>query len=181
MHEIGSESNWATPLVFYLWNGMLPDRKDVPRKLKVQASQFGLIKDVLYKRDFSHSYLRCLGPKEAYYVMRKIHQGICRNHSGAQADSSKILLAYYAKGWANLCQGLQQVLEIRQRHQTTIQGTHPYDNPWSFAQWGLDIIGPFPIAVRQLKLLVVGIDYFTKWVEAEALATITEKNIQIFV
>ena len=26
---------------------------------------------------------------------------------------------------------------------------------WPFAQWGLDIIGPFPIAVRQLKFLVV--------------------------
>ena len=38
-------------------------------------------------------------------------------------------------------------------------------------------MGPFPIAVRQLKFLVVGIDYFSKWVEAEALATTTEKNV----
>ena len=52
---------------------------------------------------------------------------------------------------------------------------------WPFAQWGLDIMGPFPTGVRQLKFLVVGIDYFTKWVEAEALATITERNIQSFV
>ena len=29
--------------------------------------------------------------------------------------------------------------------------------------------------------MVVGIDYFTKWVEVEALATITEKNVQNFV
>ena len=42
-------------------------------------------------------------------------------------------------------------------------------------------MGPFPIVVRQLKLLVVGIDYFTKWEEAEVLATITEKNIWSFV
>ena len=42
-------------------------------------------------------------------------------------------------------------------------------------------MGPFPTAVRQLKFLVVGIDYFTKWVEAEALATITEKNVRNFV
>ena len=52
---------------------------------------------------------------------------------------------------------------------------------WPFSQWGLDIRGPFPIAVRQLKFLVVGTDYFTKWVEVEMLATITEKNVRNFV
>ena len=42
-------------------------------------------------------------------------------------------------------------------------------------------MGPFPPAIKQLKFLVVGIDYFTKWVEAEALTTITKKNIRSFV
>jgi transposase InsO family protein len=42
-------------------------------------------------------------------------------------------------------------------------------------------MGPFPIRRRQLKFLVVAIDYFTKWVKVEPLATITEKNIQNFV
>ena len=42
-------------------------------------------------------------------------------------------------------------------------------------------MGPFSTALRQLKFLVVGIDYFTKWVEAEPLATITEKSIRTFV
>ena len=51
----------------------------------------------------------------------------------------------------------------------------------TFAQWGLDIMDPFPIVVRQLKFLIVGIDYFTKWVEAKALATITKKNMRSFV
>ena len=32
-----------------------------------------------------------------------------------------------------------------------------------------------------MKLLVVGIDYFTKWVEAKTLAIITEKNVRSFV
>ena len=57
----------------------------------------------------------------------------------------------------------------------------PMTTPWPFVQWGLDIMGPFPIGRRQLKFLVVAIDYFTKWVEAEPLATITEKNIQSFI
>ena len=42
-------------------------------------------------------------------------------------------------------------------------------------------MGPFLTALRQLKFLVVGIDYFMKWVEAEALATIAGKNIRSFV
>ena len=42
-------------------------------------------------------------------------------------------------------------------------------------------MGPFPTAVRQLKFLEVSIDYFTKWVEVEALSTIIEKNVRSFV
>ena len=42
-------------------------------------------------------------------------------------------------------------------------------------------MGPFLIALRQLKFLIIGIDYFTKWVKAEALATIIEKNVRSFV
>ena len=42
-------------------------------------------------------------------------------------------------------------------------------------------MGPFLVAVRQLKFLIVRIDYFTKWVKAEALATITEKNVRSFI
>ena len=53
--------------------------------------------------------------------------------------------------------------------------------PWPFAQWGLNIMGPFSTAVRQLKFLVVGIDYFTKWVEAELLAKITQQIVKNFV
>ena len=42
-------------------------------------------------------------------------------------------------------------------------------------------MGPFPIVMRQLKFLMVGIDCFIKWVKVEALATIIEKNIRNFV
>ena len=42
-------------------------------------------------------------------------------------------------------------------------------------------MGLFLIAMRQLKSLVVSVDYFTKWVEAEAMATLSEKNIRSFV
>jgi len=62
---------------------MLPDGKEAARKLKVQATRFVLIKDILYKRGFSRPYLRCLGTEEVDYVMREVHEGIYENHSGS--------------------------------------------------------------------------------------------------
>ena len=56
----------------------------------------------------------------------------------------------------------------------------PMTTPRPFALWGLDIMSPFPIAVRQLKFLVVGIDSFTKWVEVETLATIMDDVHEIY-
>ena len=51
----------------------------------------------------------------------------------------------------------------------------------AFYTMGLDILGPFPLGMRQMKFLVVGIDYFTKWVEAEPLANIMQQNVKNFV
>ena len=45
-------------------------------------------------------------------------------------------------------------------------------SPWSFDQWGLEIVGPFPRAVGNKRYLLVSTDYFTKWVEVEPLANI---------
>ena len=95
MQEMNSEKNWTTPLIAYLRSGILPDRKDTTRKLKVQVSRFVLIRDVLYKRGFSQPYLKCLSHKEADYMMREVHEGICGNHSGARSLVHKLIRAGY--------------------------------------------------------------------------------------
>ena len=46
-------------------------------------------------------------------------------------------------------------------------------SPCPFAQWGINIMGPLPQGKKQVKFLLIAIDYFTKWVEAKALAMIT--------
>ena len=58
---------------------------------------------------------------------------------------------------------------------------NPLSSPWPFAQWGLDIVGPFPKAAGNKKYLLVGTNYFTKWVEAERLANIRDVNVKKFV
>ena len=54
-------------------------------------------------------------------------------------------------------------------------------SPWPFQQWGLDILGPLPIGWGQCKFIIVVVDYFTKWAEAEPLATITKQKVCNFV
>ncbi|KAM2879174.1 hypothetical protein FF1_014699 [Malus domestica] len=53
-------------------------------------------------------------------------------------------------------------------------------SPWPFAQWGLDLIGPMPAGKGKVRYAIVAVDYFTKWVEVEPLATITEAKIEDF-
>ena len=72
------------------------------------------------------------------------------------------------------CQRFGNVQRLPTKRLTTIT------SPWPFAQWGIDIIGPLPLGKGQVKFLLVAIDYFIKWVNAEALATITKAKIRSF-
>ena len=54
---------------------------------------------------------------------------------------------------------------------------NPITNSWPFAQWGMDIVGPLPIAAVKKKLLLLATNYFKKWVEAEAYANIKGKDV----
>ena len=58
---------------------------------------------------------------------------------------------------------------------------NPLSSPWPFAQWGLDIVGPFPKVVRNKKYLLVCTDYFTKQVEIEPLANIRDVDVKRFI
>nr|KYP36415.1 Transposon Ty3-I Gag-Pol polyprotein [Cajanus cajan] len=44
----------------------------------------------------------------------------------------------------------------------------------------MDILGPFPPVKGQMKFLIVAVDHFTKWIEAEAIAVISANNVQKF-
>jgi len=80
---------------------------------------------------------------------------------------------------AEIHEGICQ--EFDPLHHTRPEELHNIISPWSFAIWGMDIIGPFSPGKGQTKFLLVGVDYFTKWIEAEPLASISAKNVQNFV
>ena len=175
-----------TQIVSYLKEGKLPEGKDEARKLRVRAVRYVLMDEVLYKRGFSQPYLRCLAPDEANYVLREVHEGACGNHSGARSFIHKVVRARYywrlvqadAKAYVKVCDQCQRFSNVPRQPSEYLT---PMMALWPFAQWGLDILGPFLVGTRQMKFLVVGIDYFTKWVEVEPLANITQQNVKNFV
>jgi len=50
-------------------------------------------------------------------------------------------------------------------------------SPWPFHTSGVDILGPFPLVIHQMKYLIVTIEYFTKWMEAKLVAQITTHKV----
>ena len=167
-----------TLIVSYLKEGKLSQGRDEAHKLRIKSAKYVLMDEVLYKRGFSQPYLKCLASDEANYVLREVHEGACGNHSGARSLVHKVVRAGYyqptiqvdTKAYVKVYDQCQRFSNIPRQ---PLEYLTPMMAPWPFAQWGLDILGPFPTGTRQMKFLVVGIDYFTKWVEAEPLAKIT--------
>ena len=51
---------------------------------------------------------------------------------------------------------------------------------WPFAVWGLDLVGPFKRAPGGFTHLLVTIDKFTKWIEAQSVSTIKSEQAVLF-
>ena len=62
-----------------------------------------------------------------------------------------------------------------------VQDLVSISSPWPFSQWGIDIVGPFPTASAQKKLLLVATDYLSKWIEADAFTSIKDRDVTWFI
>ena len=118
-------------------------------------------------------------------MLREVHEGICGNHIGARALAGKVLRqGYYCPTILKDATDLVKKCKICQEHAKISclpsEPLKPITSPWPFQQWGLDILGPLPLGKGQCKFIIVIVDYFTKWAEAEPLATITEQKIRNF-
>ncbi|XP_022847685.1 uncharacterized protein LOC111370232 [Olea europaea var. sylvestris] len=180
------EESWMDPLIKYLTEDKVLENPLEARRLRARAASFTIINGQFYKRSFTMPYLKCIRPVEAKEILIEVHAGICGNHQGATSLTFKILRQRYywltMKGdskelvWkCDACQRHGNLIHVPAEQQATIFGV------CLFFQWGMDILGPLPKAKGQRKFLLVAIDYFTKWVEVELLATIMTAKIQGFV
>ena len=174
------------PIWDYIIDGRLPDDPKEAAKIRTRSARFTNHKGSLYKRGFFTPFLKCIVGKDTEYVLREVHEGICGNHIGARALAGKVLRqGYYwptilrdATDLVSRCKIFQEHAKISRLPSEPLTSI---TSPWPFQQWGLDILGPLPLGKGQCKFIIVAVDYFTKWAEAEHLATIAEQKMHNFV
>ncbi|GJV38543.1 reverse transcriptase domain-containing protein [Tanacetum coccineum] len=177
------EDTWMTPIYKYLAKETLPADMKKARAIKRKLWRFTVINRILYKKSFLSPWLRCVGPLQANYILREIHEGSCSMHEGTRSVVAKALrTGYYwptihrdARTLIRACQDCQVHKPIPKNPQ---QKLTPITSPWPIYKWGIDIAGPFSEGPGKVKFLIVAMDYFTKWIEAKPVATITSNQIK---
>ena len=82
-------------IITYIKDSNLPANPSEARKVKVRSSRFTILNEELYKRGFSQPYLKCLDLEDAEYVLREIHEGVCKNHSRPQSLVGQVVRVGY--------------------------------------------------------------------------------------
>ncbi|XP_019199712.1 PREDICTED: uncharacterized protein LOC109193303 [Ipomoea nil] len=180
-----AEETWISDLMEYLQHGRLPDDPLRARKAKLRAPRFQVQDDRLYRWSYGGPLMRCLTSFEADLVIKELHSGICSSHQGGRSLARRIMvIGYYWRSIQLDCEKLARGCETCQlyarmpgRPATFYQ---PVTTAIPFACWGVDILGPFPQLSGRRRFVIVAIDYFSKWIEAEPLATVTSQQCARF-
>ncbi|XP_023893429.1 uncharacterized protein LOC112005408 [Quercus suber] len=97
---------------------------------------------------------KCIHPEGVEIILEELHEGICGSHTGGRSLSHRAITQGYR--WSRMQKKVEDY-------------------------WGLDIVGHFPKAAGNKRYLLVGTDYFTKWVETEPLANIRDVDAKRFI
>ncbi|KAI5352718.1 hypothetical protein L3X38_005610 [Prunus dulcis] len=108
----------------------------------------------LIRRSYSGPHLTCIKYPQTLEVLCKIHDGECGNHSGGRSVAQKALNIRYF--WPTM------------RHDSA-----EYVKNCDHC--------PLPPAPAKKEMMIVATDYFTKWIEAEALSSTKEANVERFI
>jgi hypothetical protein len=117
--------------------------------------------------------------------MNEIHAGLCGAHIGSRPLLGKVFRQgfYWPKAASDAaelkqkCENCQRCARDQKQPSSLAQLIQP---TWPLQRWGLDLLGPLPLAQGNLKDVVVAVEYFSKWIEAKPLATITSATVYKF-
>ncbi|XP_025678219.1 uncharacterized protein [Arachis hypogaea] len=183
--QMPSPHSWMDLILRYLEHGEAPENEKEAQATKREAPKYVIIQGQLYKRGLHQPLLKCLRPDQMDYVLSEVREGCCGHHIGGRSLARKIVWAGYY--WPTIMSDAQEFVKKCKKcqenanfHKAPPEELSLMMSPQPFAQWGVDLLGPFLPGPGQVKYLIVAIDYYTKWVEAEPLASISSVNCQKF-
>ena len=156
----------------YLSRGVLPDDEIEARKIIRRSKAYTIINNELYKRSVTGAFQRCVSPEEGRKILHEIHSGDCGHHASSRSLVAKAFRHGFfwltaladAEQIVRVCDGCQRY--ARQDHMPA-QALRTIPITWPFAVWGFDMVGPFRRFSNGKTHLLVMVDKFTKWIEAE--------------
>ncbi|XP_048611680.1 uncharacterized protein LOC125585976 [Brassica napus] len=177
--------DWRTEFIDYLSKGELPTEKWAVRRLKTRSAHYVVLDNELHRWTASKVLLKCIHGEETVRVMAETHEGVGGNHSGGRALAIKVRsLGFFWPTMNADCESYARSCDKCQRHAPNIhcptEMLRTTVAPYPFMRWAMDIIGPLPCS-RQRRFILVLTDYFTKWIEVEAYAQVTDKEVCGFV
>ena len=180
-------SCWMDPIIEFLAENRVSDDESEANKVCRVASRYWPSADrKLYRRSFGGLYLLCLHRRKVNELLTELHERVCGSHvRGRSLTNRAMIQGFWWPKMRNDAVEYVRKCERCQKHAHLIHQLaghlNPISSPWPFAQWGLDILGPFPRANGNRRFVLVAVDYFTKWAEVEALANIRDVDVKKFV
>ena len=153
--------------------------------MEARTRPYVIIEGELYTHGVCSPLLKCLSRNEGQELMKEIHAGLCGAHIGSMPLLGKVFRQgfYWPKAALDVadlvqkCENCQKCARDQKQPSSLTQLIQP---TCPLQRWGLDLLGPLPPAQGNLKYVVVAVEYFSKWIEAKPLATITSATVQKF-
>jgi ribonuclease HI len=166
--------SWAQPILNFLVSRELPADEILARQVQRRAAAYTVINRELVRRSSTGVFQRYVEPEKGIAILRDIHQGECGHHAASRALVAKAFRHGFfwptalddAKELVRKCKGCQRFIS-KQHLPASALKTIPLT--WSFAVWGLDMVGPFKTACDGMTYLLVAVDKFMKWIEARPI------------
>lgn len=76
LHPIMSDApTWVDEIINYISQDILPDDKERARQIRKRVVQYIVLNNVLYRRSFIKSLLRCVPPSLTQSILEELHEG----------------------------------------------------------------------------------------------------------
>ncbi|PKI41854.1 hypothetical protein CRG98_037759, partial [Punica granatum] len=153
------------------------------KTLRHLAAHYVLSGEMLYRRSFDATLLRCVDENETQRLMEEVHEGSCGPRMNGIMLAKKLMrLGYFGSTMeidcVKACLALPPMPSLHQPIKAPTNELHPIVAPWPFSMWGINMIDPIPPKASNGHLFIlVAIDYLSKWIKAIKLASVTAKAV----